>query len=165
MSLVTRTGPLITEVFGFNVVVVYLRRGEKQMFRIDVAVVAAWLAAGFVPAPAIARPAAAQIIVRTYVTYSVPPRSLVAARASARDVLKDAGIDVVWRQCDGSRRAPACDDTADPREVLVRLTAAGPEADASSLAFSFVDLQRHGGCLATIYVDRVERLARLADVD
>src|SRR6185503_8885640 len=101
--------------------------------------------------------------VRTYVTYSVPPRSLAAARASASDVLKDAGVDLVWRACDGSGRAPACDNTPDPREVLVRLTAAGPEADASSLTFSFVDLERHGGCLATIYVDRVEKLARLAD--
>jgi hypothetical protein len=129
-------------------------------------VVAAWLAAGLMPVSAApTSPALAHVVVRVYGASPAAPISLSAARATTQAVFKDAGIDVVWRECDGAERAAACDDVPGPGEAIVRLVGAGAQAPAGLLGSSYVDLHQHGGCLATIYVDRVERLARVADFD
>ena len=122
----------------------------------------------FVPtaaAPAeIVRP---QLVVRSYAISPVSPAEWRAARREATDVLNDAGVDVAWIDCSGAPPGQdgrtRCDAPLKRDEVAVRLvhrvspTTAGP----LPLGESLVDPRLGFGTLATIYVDRVERFARV----
>jgi hypothetical protein len=99
---------------------------------------------------------ALSLAVRVYDNTGVPPANRAAALEAAHALLKDAGIAVTWREDDN---IPA------PSEVIVRIVAAPAEAVADSLGFSLIDAERRAGTLATVYADRVARLAALSGVD
>jgi hypothetical protein len=121
----------------------------------------------FVPAAAapaeIVRP---QLVVRSYAIAPVSPAAWLAAKREVADVLHDAGIDVAWIDCGGTPPGPdgraRCDAPLQRDEVAVRLVRRFQPAYAGPLPLgeSLVDPRLGWGTLATIYVDRVEWLAR-----
>ena len=72
--------------------------------------------------------------------------------------MKAAGVAVTWPRC-------PCLSTVSPAELVVRITRASPASTPGSLGFSFVDMGLKAGTLATVFTDRVQALAALADVD
>jgi len=99
---------------------------------------------------------ALSLAVRVYDNTGVPPGDRASALAAARDILKDAGIAVTWTDDDN---VPA------PAEVIVRIVTAPAEALPGPLGFSLIDVERRAGTLATVYADRVTRLAALSGTD
>jgi hypothetical protein len=99
---------------------------------------------------------ALSLAVRVYDNTGVSPGDRASALAAAHAILKDAGIAVTWREDDS---APT------PAEVIVRIVAAPAEALPGPLGFSLIDVERRAGTLATVYADRVTKLAALAGAD
>jgi hypothetical protein len=99
------------------------------------------------------------LTVRVYDAYGVTPSTLTSARESVDRIMTGAGIRVTWVQC-------PCDTAVGNAELVLRAISAPPSSgDSSELGFSYVDVQQKSGTLATVYVDRVRRMAQLADVD
>jgi len=101
------------------------------------------------------------LVVRTYDSAGVSARVLDRARESARLSLAAVGIDPIWRPC----HATGCVNRPKPHEIMIRFVKATPFSEPGSLGFAAVDVAQRAGTLATIYVDRVDRLADLAGGD
>ena len=97
------------------------------------------------------------LAVRVYDNTGLPSADRAAALAVADDILKQAGIAVLWRGGEDER------DTVP--EVILRIVAASPQTPAGSLGSSLVDVERRAGTLATVFSDRVAALAALAGTD
>ena len=69
-----------------------------------------------------------------------------------------AGIAVTWPQC-------PCLSPVKPNELVIRIAATAPASTPGSLGFSFVDVGKKAGTLATVFADRVQALAAIAEVD
>jgi len=100
---------------------------------------------------------ALSLVVRIYNAYGVVPETLTSARESADRIMTSAGIRVTWVQC-------PCDAAVGAAELVVRITSAPPANDSHALGFSYVDITQKGGTLATVFGDRVQSLAHVADV-
>ena len=96
--------------------------------------------------------------VRVYDGYGMPRGELTAARTVVARILKDADIDVQWAEC-------PCAAPVGPTELMVRVVASTPKSEPASLGFSYVDVERRIGTLATVFADRVRGLAASAGVD
>jgi hypothetical protein len=90
--------------------------------------------------------------------HGVPADTLTTARATAVRILKGAGISVRWADC-------PCARPAGPVELMIRVSPATAESDKASLGFSYVDVDRKAGTLATVFADRVHALAAAARAD
>jgi hypothetical protein len=101
---------------------------------------------------------ALSLVVRVYDGFGVPGDRLDRARVTVDRILKDAGVTVDWRQC-------PCPAPVGAGELVVRITAASPSSEPASLGFSYVDVRRKAGTLATVFADRVHALAAAADVE
>jgi hypothetical protein len=105
------------------------------------------------------------VVVRVYDVNREIAGTNHAALAFARKTLEAASIDVVWRVCATPR---TCDAPMAPGELAIRIVrSAGPRRYQGmlSLGDALLDPERGGGVLATIYIDRVEWLAREAGTD
>jgi len=83
----------------------------------------------------------------------------------ARTILEAASIDVIWRMCPAG---PSCDEVMRPGELalrIVRSPAVAPDTRVLPLGNALIDRWTRTGVLATIYIDRVERLAHVAGID
>jgi hypothetical protein len=98
------------------------------------------------------------VVVRVYDMHGVPPDVVATARATAERILKTAGVTVRWPEC-------PCLKPAGPVELMIRLADATPDREPGSLGFSYVDIDRKEGTLATVFADRVRALAAAARVD
>ena len=101
---------------------------------------------------------ALSLAVRVYDAFGVPGDHLDRARITVDRILKDAGVTIAWRQC-------PCPSPVDAAELVVRIIAASPLNEPASLGFSFVDVRRKAGTLATVFADRVHALAAGAGID
>ena len=103
---------------------------------------------------------AISLAVRIYDASEVPGPHLATARATVEGIMKKgAGVGVTWTPC-------PCASPVRPDELVVRIAAAAPPASSpGSLGFSFVDLGRRAGTLATVFADRVKAMAALTGVD
>jgi hypothetical protein len=99
---------------------------------------------------------ALSLAVRVYDNTGVPPDARASALAVVHAILKDAGIAVTWREDD---------DAPTPAGVIVRIVTAPAEALPGPLGFSLIDVERRSGTLATVYADRVTKLAELSGAD
>jgi hypothetical protein len=99
------------------------------------------------------------VVVRLYDMQGVPNDTLLTARDTAVRILRDANIDLRWHDC------PPCNRPAGPVELMIRVAPASGSADAASLGFSYVDVDRKVGTLATVFSDRVHALAALSHAD
>jgi hypothetical protein len=129
------------------------------MSRVVAAVIAGTLAGTLLSPALAAAPLADQVVVRTYDEFGVAPRELETAIGTARAILGDAAIDLVWRGCG------PCDEPPGPRELIVRIVVAPARVNPESLGYSVVDVQQRSGRLATILADRVEAMATAASFD
>jgi hypothetical protein len=114
---------------------------------------------------------AATIFIRIFNNVGVPEADLAAARQEAQAVLHQAGVNIVWADCWVGRQKPA---SAPARchapvggDIVLRLQNAS-EADRSkfvSMGFSLVKTEGTAPFLSTVYVDRVNSVAKVAAAD
>jgi hypothetical protein len=133
------------------------------MFKVVVVASIGWMSVAW---PAMAGTGRPTLVVRTYNAFGVAPAELIAARAAARAILRDAEIDVVWRDCvsvDRTDSSLSCDERVRADETVVRIVPSGRQAYADSLGFSIVDVQKTG-CLVTIFGDRIAVMAARSNV-
>ena len=101
------------------------------------------------------------LVVQTYDTAGLPSAVLEQAQERAGATLAAVGIRPIWRPC----HATICVPKPKARELDIRIVKAMGTTNRASLGFAFVDLEQRAGTLATVYVDRVDTLARDAGVD
>jgi hypothetical protein len=102
------------------------------------------------------------VYVRVYDNADVPKVALRTALAVAVEALRPADVEVEWVPCSTSSGG-RCTQPLGPGEVilrLVRLPLTEPVTGDESLGTALLDPATGTGVLATVYVDRVERLAR-----
>jgi len=114
--------------------------------------------------------ASAHLQVRVYDAGVMPAAEQTVALRAAAGVLAAAGIDVTWLACgdDATRtHAIACEAPPGPAELSVRFVrlAGTPSHGQLQLGYSLVDTGIGAGSLATVYVDRVHRVAAQAGAD
>jgi hypothetical protein len=80
----------------------------------------------------------------------------------AEATFRAASVDVIWKVCPAE-----CDVPLSPNELLVRLVPSptGVPLDSRCLGDALIDAEKHTGVLATVYIDRVRRLARELRID
>ncbi len=108
-----------------------------------------------------------ELTVRVYDTAGVPKAAMRTALAAAGKTLQPADLEVTWVPCTLSSGG-RCTTPLGPGELIVRLIRSGTPAgsgDEESLGTALVDPATGTGVLATVFVDRVERLARASDGD
>lgn len=110
------------------------------------------------------------LLVRVYDTAGVPEADRRRAFARANEILARVELDAAWLECPaGGLRAPStCADPPGPGELVLRVvrsTAAADERHPHALGYSLVDTRSGAGTLATVFIDRVDRLARHARGD
>ena len=103
--------------------------------------------------------------VRIYDNAGVSKTALRTALDVAAQALRPADLDVTWVACSASSGG-RCTVPLGRGELVVRLVRSPKDAPAGeddSLGTALVDPATGTGVLATVYVDRVERLARGSD--
>lgn len=128
------------------------------------------------PAPAGAAAAAAVIldslVVRIYDNTGVVAAERTRALAHADGILDRADVDVEWFDCSTrkfGRSSSVCDTPPARGELIIRLVNA-PVTDSygvrrQALGYSLIDTVTGSGTMATVFVDRVARLANDARID
>ena len=115
---------------------------------------------------------AATLTVRVYNSASITPAEILAARAAADAILRDAGLNVMFRHCgwpvSADRPSDPCDTPLKPSEVVVRVIPAPPfstslHPEAYGLTYVVRDTNR--GWLATVFSDRVDQAAARVGID
>jgi hypothetical protein len=101
---------------------------------------------------------ALSLVVRIHDAYGVPRDQLARAQATVEGIMEAAGVAVTWPEC-------PCLVPVRSGELVVRITAASAASTPGSLGFSYVDMQLKAGTLATVFADRVQNLAALAEAD
>jgi hypothetical protein len=120
--------------------------------------------AGTGAAPA-AGPLVTDVPVRVYETAGLDASLKAAALAVADRTLAAASVGVSWKQCPRASTAPPCE--APPvGELVVRIVHSTVEPrDRLPLGDAYVDTGARSGVLATVYFDRVARVAGAAGTD
>jgi hypothetical protein len=135
-------------------------------------------------APGLAAPIEAAVTgwtsvpVRIYETAAVAPAELARALEVAERTLSRASVEIVWKSCaaPGPAGGPAAQASSGgtclvPRTTgeltvrIVRTAGVTPAQRVLPLGDALVDAATGGGVLATVYLDRVEWLARAAGTD
>jgi hypothetical protein len=104
------------------------------------------------------------VVARVYNTARVAPPITDLALGTATRLVSAAGISVAWRNCE----LPNACTTVPIREFVIRLVRSKAlDADGAPfvLGEASIDVDQHAGVLATVYVDRVERMAGLSEAD
>jgi hypothetical protein len=122
--------------------------------------------------------AALLLTARLYSVVDVPATDRIAANQVAARILRTAGIEMAWTDCNDRSRAHDPGATNDvclvpPQadELIVRFVSSpaanGPRVrmGGDTLGDAYVDTAAATGSLATVYVDRVRAIARAASVD
>ena len=111
-----------------------------------------------------ASPARIEVVARVYNTARVAPLITDVALATATRLMSAGAIGVVWRNCD----VPNACATVPVREFVIRLVRSRETTTDGSpfvLGEASIDVSQRAAVLATIYVDRVERMAELSEAD
>jgi len=105
------------------------------------------------------------VVVRVYDANGVLAGTNRVALDQARKALEAASIDVIWRTCPAS---PSCDAAMAPGELAIRIVRAPVplhQTPTLPLGDALIDTRKGTGVLATVYIDRIVRLAANAGVD
>ena len=114
--------------------------------------------------------ATAAIVVRTYSPATATDDGSIARR-TAGAILKRAGIHVDWLPCDATPdegSSSRCDRPLRQNELVIRIlpaSSAEPTSEDHVLGVALVDARTGSGSLATVYSNRVERMAQRAGVN
>ena len=109
-------------------------------------------------------PARIDVVARIYNTARIAPTMTELALNMATRVMIGGAIDVAWKNCD---MRDVC-ATVPVREFVIRLVRSRDDAADGRpfvLGEASIDVNEQAGALATIYVDRVERMAALSEAD
>jgi len=111
------------------------------------------------------------IIVRTYARPDVLD-AMETARRAADASLRRAGVSVYWVECgvspDDEPLSQRCERPVQSNELVVRLVehvVPDRRSDGDALGFAYVDAKTGRGWLATVFVDRVQVMARTACIN
>jgi hypothetical protein len=148
-----------------------LRASPRQII---VALLAAVVAMVGVAA-ADARPA--DVVIRIYDGTAAGAASRAAAVQTAAAIVAEAGIHPAWYDCTDNSQRPECTPSRRGRELIIRIMATpapgapvtgGAIATATArtfiLGFAVIDPASGVGSLATLFMDRIEAIARRIDV-
>jgi hypothetical protein len=116
------------------------------------------------------------VIIRVYDNAGVLAGDRARAISRAREILTRAELDVEFRDCVSRTQLPAaCATPPAPGELIVRLARGAKRPDPSrrhdsadvsrALGHSMIDTATGTGTLATIFIDRIEAMARQARTD
>ena len=133
--------------------------------RIAVIATALWILVGCGRSAGAAVTDAPAVVVRVYQAAVAEPPDVSAALAVAHAALAAAAIDIVWQRCHAA--AASCRTVPARSELSIRLVN-GVSAAASRtqpLGEALIDTATGRGVLATVFLDRVAWLARLAGSD
>jgi hypothetical protein len=116
-------------------------------------------------------PVALLVTIRLYDTSGMPAADLRSAMLTADAALRSAAIASAWVVCPAPGAAPAanssgCTGLPHESDLLVRIVRA-PQAvlSADTLGFAAVDAAAGRGTLATVFADRIVRLAKRSAMD
>jgi hypothetical protein len=121
--------------------------------------------------------AALLLTARFYSVAEVPASDRATATHVTVTILRDAGVDVVWMDCNDRVTAhkhtmsDRCSQPPGSDEVIVRFVSApssshpGQRAASDSLGDAYIDTMAASGALATVYVDRVAAMSRASGID
>ena len=140
---------------------------EPMINPVAVMVVTIAVAAGQ-PARATTEPALPRLVVRIYDSSGLAGRDMKTAAATVRAAFRRAGMDAVWLDCSLLEAAllnSACQQPVGPAEVVVRIIRAKADRTDRALGYTRVFEAGSGGWLATVLGDRVNEVARRADID
>jgi hypothetical protein len=101
-----------------------------------------------------------RLVVRTYDNAGLASFERPIATNEASAILRDAGLELAWRDC-----RVGCAEALGRDEIVVRLVTAPATAAPGSLGYALVDLEQGKGTLATVYLDRIRSIARRTGVD
>jgi hypothetical protein len=116
---------------------------------------------------------AATIFIRSYNNFGVPAADMAAAREHAQAILQQAGVNIVWADCwVGDRQPPSaparCQEPVGG-DIVLRFQKNNDQDTGRSrfvsMGFSLVRTAGAAPFLSTVYVDRVESVARVAGID
>jgi len=116
-------------------------------------------------------PLALLVTIRLYDSFGMPSPDLRAAILTAETALHSGAVHAAWVVCPPPGATPAgnssgCTGLPHDRDLLVRIVRA-PETLASpdTLGFAAVDTVAGRGTLATVFADRISRLADRGGID
>ena len=112
------------------------------------------------------------LTVRLYNTSGIPTPEMIAARGAAGSILRDSGLNPVFRHCGHhiSREdaIDPCDEPLKPSEVVVRVINA-PAFNATlhpdAYGVTYVVRETNRGWLATVFSDRIGQAAERVGVE
>jgi hypothetical protein len=105
-----------------------------------------------------------KVVARLYNTAQVPAATRDNALAVATRTLAH-GIDIVWRSCDHPQACAAVLTTGELVIRLVRTRTGNGNNAVFALGQALIDIGAGAGVFATVYVDRVERMAEISEID
>ena len=108
------------------------------------------------------------VVIRLYEGVGIPERDLTTAMHITADALRSAHVRVEWLVCTGQHTGDTkpCNVLPAATDLIVRvMPGPGPEAGGDTLGHAAVDKAAGRGTLATIFADRVDRLAINAGID
>jgi hypothetical protein len=113
---------------------------------------------------------AVSICIRLHNAYGIAPPARRDAMHRVAQLLQPVGVVPDWAICDGDSRNPPdrrCRTPPARGDIVLRLIHSPKERFTGALAFGYavIDPGSGEGTLATVYPDRVERLAATAGVD
>jgi hypothetical protein len=103
------------------------------------------------------------LVVRSYDVYGVPDRQFRTAKHVAGDILQRAGVRIDWIACTVVAPQEACATVPGPADLILRITSGSQKGQI--LGQAYVDTIRGGGAMATLYGDRIAKLAQEAKLD
>jgi hypothetical protein len=115
---------------------------------------------------ATAQPTMSRVTVRVYEVPSLDARLKATALDVASAALASALVDVSWKPCTAPAGASAC-DTPPGGDLVVRLVRSTVERrdETVPLGDAHVDTGSGSAVLATVYIDRVARVAKASGMD
>jgi hypothetical protein len=132
--------------------------GNRQV----VAVLFALAAGGLIGRPGQAAVILDSLLVRVYDNAGVLSASRARAIKSANEIIARAGVAVQWHDCPAGAALirGACATAPSGTDLAVRLVRAPKQRTPDhALGMAYIDNATGSGTLATVFVDRVERLA------
>lgn len=110
------------------------------------------------------------IVIRLHDAFGIAPGERREAVRRVDTLLQQIGVEADWAICDGDRKNPPdrrCTVAPQPGDIVLRLLHSPKEKFDGALAFGYavIDAGTGEGTLATVYPDRVERLASTAGVE
>jgi hypothetical protein len=115
-----------------------------------------------VPAPRLSDATKSRVTVRVYSSTSLDVPAQRAALDVANAAFQAASIEVEWKIC----ALGGCDTALTPTDLAVRMVTSGdPRAGVRPLGDALIDRRKGIGVLATVYVDRTQRIARELAID